>query len=130
MTNGTTPTIVYNIPTNGTSTGNFTTITTKPASSATATTAFGSSLTMGTALQNTTGYDILVQIGISVTAAASATIIMGIGSTASPTTNVAYSTFSITGGFALTAIVPNNYYLLVDKTGTLTSTNNIIAMPL
>lgn len=99
-----------------------------PTDSHTATTAFGTSLTLGTALQNTAGYDILVNIVLSVTVAASATVVMGIGPTSTPTTDTAISTFSITGDFTLCAYVPNNYYLLVNKTGTLTSTNNIIAM--
>lgn len=99
-----------------------------PTDSHTATTAFGNSLTLGTPKQNTTGYDIMVNIVISVTAATTATIVMGVGSTSTPTTDTAVSTFSLTGDFTLTAYVPNNYYLLVDKTGTLTSTNNVIAM--
>lgn len=103
-------------------------IATTPVSSHTATTAFGSSLTLGTALQNTTGYDLFVNIVLSVTVAASATVVMGVGSTSTPTTDTAISTFSITGDFTLCAYVPNNYYLLVNKTGTLTSSNNIIAM--
>lgn len=106
----------------------FVSLKTAPASSSAATTAFGSSLTLGTAKQNTTGYNILVNIVLSVTVAASATIIMGVGSTSTPSTNTAVSTFSITGDFTIIAYVPNNYYLLVDKTGTLTSTNNIVAM--
>lgn len=101
-----------------------------PVASSVATTAFGSSLTLGTAKQNTTGYDILVNIVLSVTVATTATIILGVGPTSTPATNTAVSTFSITGDFTLCAIVPNNYYLLVDKTGTLTSTNNIVAMAL
>lgn len=105
-----------------------TTLCTTPVSSNTATTAFGTSLTLGTGKQNTTGYDLLVQVVLSVTVAASATVVMGVGSTSTPTTNTAISTFSITGDFTLTAYVPNGYYLLVDKTGTLTSTNNIVAM--
>lgn len=108
----------------------FVSLKTAPVSSSTATAAFGTSLTLGTAIQNTTGYNLFVNIVFNVTVAASATLVMGVGSTSSPTTNTAADTFSTTGDFTLTAYVPNNYYLLVDKTGSLTSTNAIVAMPI
>lgn len=104
------------------------TIRTAPPSSNTVTTAFGTSVTFGTGKQNTTGYDILLNIVISVTVATTATIVFGVGSTSTPTTNTAISTFSITGDFTLSVYVPHNYYVLVDKTGTLTQTNTIVAM--
>ncbi len=106
----------------------FVSLKTAPVASSVATAAFGTSLTLGMPIQNTTGYNLLVNIVISVTVATGATLIMGVGSSATPTTNTAISTFSITGDFTLVAYVPNNYYLLVDKTGTLAATNSIIAM--
>lgn len=100
-----------------------------PTDSNTATTAFGTSLTLGTAIQNTTGYDIIVNVGLSATAATTATIVMGVGSTSTPTTNTVIPSFSAACAFTITAYVPNSYYLLVNKTGTLTSTNNIVVTP-
>lgn len=95
-------------------------ITTKPVASSTATTAYGSTLTLGTSLRNTTGYDILVNISIAITAATSATLVMGVGSTSTPTTNTVIPSFTVAAftPFNFTAIVPNTYYLLVDSTGT------------
>ena len=104
------------------------TIRTAPPASNTVTTAFVSTLTFGTAVQNTTGYDIEVEIGIIVTAATTATIVLGVSSSATPTTNTVVASFSTTGVLTLSAYVPHNYYLLVDKTGSLTQTNSVVAM--
>ena len=95
---------------------------TAPVASSTATTAYGTSLTAGTALQNTTGYNLLVNICVNVTAATSATIVLGVGSTNTPTTNTVVSTFTTAAVLVqnFTAIVPQNYYLLVNTTGTIT----------
>lgn len=106
------------------------TLVTAPTDSHTATTAFGNNITLGTPLRNTTGYDILVTIGITVTAATAATLVMGVGSSATPTTDTVTPSFSTTGVIGLSAIVPNNYYLSLNKTGTLVSTNNIVVTPL
>lgn len=100
-----------------------------PTDSHTATALFGTSLTLGTAIQNLTGYDIIVNVGFAITVATTATIIMGVGSTSTPTTDTIIPSFSTTGTCSITAYVPNNYYLLVNKTGTLTSTNNIVVTP-
>lgn len=99
-------------------------------SSDTATNGFASSLTLGTPIQNTLGYDILVNITFIITAATTATISLGVGPTSSPTTNTAIASFSTTGLATISAVVPASYYLLVTKTGTLTSSNSIVASPL
>jgi hypothetical protein len=95
-------------------------ITTQPTNSSTATTAFGSSLTAGTTVQNTTGYDLLINISVNITAAVGATVVLGVGATSPPTTNAVTSSFSTALVSSFCAIVPNNYYLLVNTTGTVT----------
>lgn len=97
-------------------------VVTKPVSSNTSTTAFGTSLTAGTSIQNTLGYDILVNIAVAVTSSTTATIVMGIGSTSTPTTNTVIPSFTVATftNFSFSAIVPNSYYLLVNTTGTIT----------
>lgn len=95
--------------------------TSTPSDSATATSGFGTSLTAGTAKQNTTGYNILVNISLNVSSATSATVVMGVASGATPTTNTVVPTFT-TATFvpiSFSALVPNNYYLLVNTTGTI-----------
>ena len=92
---------------------------TSPVDSNTATTAFGS-LAIGTALQNTLGYDILVNISIAATVATGATIVLGVGPTSTPTTNPVTASFSVGLTQSFTAIVPSGYYCLVNTTGTIT----------
>lgn len=95
-------------------------LTTQPVSSSTATTAFGS-LTAGTAKQNTLGYDILININVNVSVVVLAgTLVLGVGSTSTPTTNVVTGSIAAATMISFTAIVPNNYYVLVNTTGTLT----------
>lgn len=114
-----------------TGTANFANITTAPTDSHTATTAFATTLTLGTAIQNTTGYDLTVCIGFAVSTATTATVILGVGPTSTPTTDTVIPSFTSVGcALSITAHVPNNYYLLVNKTGTFTNTNNIVATPL
>lgn len=98
-------------------------ITTLPVASSTATTAFGTSLTLGTAVQNTTGYDILVNISVIVMNASGGALVLGVGPTSTPTTNTVTGTFTVVTTQPPTnfsAIVPNSYYLLVNTTGTIT----------
>ena len=95
-------------------------IVTAPVSSATATTAFGTSLTAGTSVQNTTGYDLMVNICFSVTSSTAATITLGVGSATAPTANTVVSSFTTAGKIInFMAVVPNNYYLVVNTTGTI-----------
>ncbi len=95
------------------------TLKTAPPASNTATTGFGS-IAIGTALQNTLGYDILVNISVNATVATGATIVMGIGSTNTPTTNAVTGSFSTGLTSSFSAIVPAGYYILVNTTGTIT----------
>jgi len=98
-------------------------IITAPVSSHTATTAFGTSLTAGTAVQNTLGYDILLNISVVVASATTATLTLGVGSTATPTVDTVVASFSSAGTYSFSAIVPNSYYVLVNDTGTISITS-------
>lgn len=97
-------------------------IATKPVNSSVATAAFTTSLVVATSVQNTTGYNLLVNICFDVTSATAATITLGVGNTIGPVVNTVVSSFttatSIVKNFS--AIVPNNYYLVVNTTGTIT----------
>lgn len=92
---------------------------TAPVDSNAATTAFGASLTAGSAVQNTTGYNLMVNISVAITAATTSTLVLGVGSGATPTTDTVVPSFTVAADtrFSFTAIVPKNYYLLVDQTG-------------
>lgn len=91
-------------------------------SSHTATGAFGNSLISGTAKQNTTGYDLLLNISVNVTSSTTATLILGVGSTSTPTTDTVVPSFTVAAATVISfcAIVPNNFYVLVNTTGTIT----------
>jgi hypothetical protein len=93
-----------------------------PVASSSATSTFGS-LVVGTALQNTANYAIHVNVCVVVTVAVGATIVMGVGSTNTPTTNTIIPSFSVAGTFTFSAIVPSKYYLLVNTTGSPTVTS-------
>jgi len=95
-------------------------IVTSPPASHTTTTAFGSSLTLGSATQNTTGYDIILNIEVTVTAATTSTLTLGVGASSTPTTDTAVPSFTVAAStvYGLVAYVPNNYYVLVGSTGT------------
>jgi hypothetical protein len=91
-------------------------------SSHTATTAFGTSMTIGTAVQNNTAYDMLVNMAIVVSSATSATISLGVDSTNTPTAVTAIPTFSTasTVTYMLSAYVPSSWYLKITDSGTIT----------
>lgn len=95
---------------------------TAPSASSTVTSGFGSSLTAGTAVQNTLGYDILINIVVSASLATTATIVLGVGPTSTPTTNTVIPSFTVAalGFYTFSAVVPSNYYVLVNTTGTIT----------
>lgn len=91
---------------------NGTIITAPPASGAT-------TVALGTAYQNTLGYDVLIVVYINVTLSAGGSIISGVGSTNTPTQQTVFS--GITGTPSVSAIVPNNYYLKISTSGTITA---------
>lgn len=102
-------------------TGFTSSLATSPSASSVVTAAFGTSLTAGTAVRNTTGYNILATISVAVTSATAATITVGVGSTNTPTKNTVIQSFSAaaTTFFSFSVIIPNNYYIIVDTTGTI-----------
>lgn len=83
-----------------------------------------SALYLGSAFQNTTGYDVLLTVYISVTAATGGSILSGVGPTNSPTQQ------TIVGSLTVSAVIiipvplylPNNYYALISTSGTITAT--------
>lgn len=97
-------------------------ISTAPVNSSVATSAFVTSLTAGTSVKNTAGYNLLCNICINITAATGATITLGVGDSTGPTANTVISTFTTAAVLVqnFSALVPNNYYLVVNTTGTIT----------
>lgn len=96
-------------------------VSTQAVASATATSTFGS-LVVGTGRQNTATYAILVNVSMVITAATGATIVMGIGSTSTPSTNTVVTTFTVAAAatYSFSGFVPAGYYMLVNTTGTIT----------
>ena len=101
---------------------------TQPPDSHTATTAFGNTIVPNIALQNTTGYDVILNVGLAVTSATAATVSLGIGPTSTPDTDIIVPTFTTADprAFVMTAYVPNNYYILVATTGTIAGSASVV----
>lgn len=97
------------------------TLASHPPASHTAAGSFGP-VAIGTPLQNTLGYDILVCVVVVVTAATNATFAMGVGSSSTPTTDPAVAAFTSAGveTVTLVAFVPAGYYLSITDGGTIT----------
>ncbi len=93
-----------------------------PVNSSVATSAFVTSLTAGTSVKNNNAYNLLCNICVNITAATAATITLGVGSATGPTANTVVSTFTTAAVMVtnFSAIVPANYYLVVNTTGTIT----------
>jgi hypothetical protein len=91
------------------------------------------SLVVGTAYQNTAGYDVMLTVYLSITAATTATIKLGVGATSTPTQQTIVASFS-TAALMLLPIpiyIPNNYYALLSTTGTIADTiSGQILMPI
>jgi hypothetical protein len=101
---------------------------TAPVNSSTATSAFGS-ISVGTAKQNTLGYDIYIIGEISTGGIlTSGTFAIGVSTSATPTTNTFTSTHNSGDKVAFTAYLPNNYYILIQQTGTLTTSVTNVSM--
>jgi trimeric autotransporter adhesin len=95
---------------------------TSPVGSYVTTNAFGNVLTVGTSTQNTLGYDIILNVGIDVMSSTTATIVVGVGPTSTPTTNTIVPSFTTATEIytiSFSVVVPNNYYVLVNTTGTI-----------
>jgi len=101
-------------------------ITTAPVASSTATAAFGTTLTLSTATQNTTGYDILLNISVDAASSTNGVLSIGVDNNSTPGSNAIIK--SITSAtekvYNFAVIVPNNYYVILNKSGTM-SVNSI-----
>ena len=94
-----------------------------PASSA-------STLALGTAYQNTLGYDIVLTVYLSITANTSGVIQLGVGPTSTPTQQTLVTGVVTVGFLPVPIYLPNNYYALLSISGTITdSIAGQIAMP-
>lgn len=97
------------------STPSFVSIKTSPAVSS------SSSIALGSAFQNTLGYDAVFTAYISFTSPAGTyTLASGIGSTNTPTQQNIF-VFTSAAVVPVTLYIPNNYYALLSVTGTVTS---------
>lgn len=96
-------------------------VATAPVNSSVATAAFVASLTAGTSVQNTTGYDLLCNITLIVSSSTTATITLGVGAATGPTTNTVVPSFTVAAAtiINMNAWVPNNYFLVYNTTGTI-----------
>jgi hypothetical protein len=92
-----------------------------------------SSLSVGTAYHNTSGHDVMVAVYLSVTAATTASIKLGVGTSSTPTQQTIISGLS-TAALIIIPIniyIPHNYYALLSTTGTITdSISGQITMPI
>lgn len=93
-------------------------ITTAPPASSSA------SLFLGTAYQNTNGYDVIITVYLSVSAATTASILSGVGPTNTPTqqTIVSGLTLAALNIIPVTLYIPAGYYALLSTSGTITAT--------
>lgn len=85
--------------------------------SATATTALGS-ISLGSALQNLTGYDVLLVVFVAVTANTSFVLKVGTGTTNAPTQATIDTGNTLTGVITVPIYIQNNQYALLSQSGT------------
>lgn len=98
-------------------------VTTPAASSA-------STLALGTAYQNTLGYDVMLTVYLAVTANVSGVVQLGTDSSATPAQQTIITGTTLTGVWPIPIYLPNNYYALLSTTGTITvSITGQIATP-
>lgn len=94
-----------------------------------------SSLILGTAYQNTFGYDVMLTVYISISNATNGNILLGVGPTNTPTQQTIIANYnSIPSSVHATVSVPiylaKNYYALLSSSGTITvSIQGQIAIP-
>lgn len=92
-----------------------------------------SSLVLGTAYQNTLGYDVMITVYLDVTAALIASVLLGVGPTSSPTQQTIISgiTLSALSIVPISIYLPSGYYAKLSTSGTITaSISGQIAMPI
>lgn len=80
-----------------------------------------SSLTLGAAYQNVLGYDIVLTVYLDLVSATTADVLLGVGSTNTPTQQTIISSFTtVTETIVpVTIYIPNNYYALLSTSGTI-----------
>lgn len=103
-----------------------TSFTTAPAASQ------SSSLSIGSAFQNTLGYDVVLTVYLDIASATTASISLGVGPTSTPAqqTIVSSLTASALSVIPVTIYLPNNYYALLTTSGTISvSISGQQAMP-
>lgn len=83
-----------------------------------------SSLSLGAAYQNTLGYDVVLTVYLAVASATTADILLGVGSTNTPTQQTVISglTLAALNVIPVTIYLPNNYYALLSTSGTISIT--------
>ena len=91
-----------------------------------------STLALGTAYQNALGYDAVLTVYVSVTAATLGSLLLGVGSTNTPTQQTIVSSLTV-GAVTIIAVpiyLPTGYYALLSTGGTITAAiSGQIAMP-
>lgn len=75
---------------------------------------------LGTAYQNTLGYDAMITVYINVTVAAGGSILCGVGGS-SPTQQTLYNNLSVVGVVPVSVYVPANRYVKISTSGTITA---------
>ncbi len=87
-------------------------------------------LALGTAYQNTLGYDIVLTVYLAVTANVNGVVKLGTDSSATPAQQTIIGASTLTGVWPIPIYLPNNYYALLSTTGTITvSITGQIATP-
>lgn len=83
-----------------------------------------STLALGTAYQNTLGYDIVLTVYVSVTAATAGSLSNGVGPTTTPTQQTIVSALTVAAVtiIPVTIYLPSGYYALLSTGGTITAT--------
>lgn len=80
-----------------------------------------SALVIGTAFQNTLGYDVVLTVYLAVASATTANILLGVGPTATPTQQTIVNGLSLLalGIIPVTIYLPSGYFALLSTTGTI-----------
>ncbi len=81
-----------------------------------------STLALGSAYQNTLGYDVVLSVYLSVTANVSGVLQLGVGPTNTPTQQTIVTGSTATGIWTVPIYLPAGYYALLSTTGTITLT--------
>ncbi len=77
-------------------------------------------LALGSAFQNTLGYDVLLVVALNVTVNTSGVLKVGVGPTNTPTQQTIMTGVTTTGQMFIPIYLPKDYYALLSTTGTIT----------